>query len=86
MFSSFPDLATVKRLALKGKKMRMDHPFILGFCQHVTFYIVFIMILSVFRNTQLSQITVIFQSFCVSPIQKWETPDYYFKIELLSQN
>ena len=25
----------------KGKKMRMDHPFILGFCQNVTFGMIF---------------------------------------------
>ena len=37
----FPTSLQVKRLAPKGNKMRMDHPFILGFCQNVTFYIAF---------------------------------------------
>ena len=40
-FLHFPTSLRVKRLRPKGKKMRMDHPFILGFCQHLTFYIVF---------------------------------------------
>ena len=34
-FLHFPTSLQVKRLAPKGKKMRMDHPFILGFCQNV---------------------------------------------------
>ena len=36
-FLQFPTSLQVKRLGPKGKKMRMDHPFILEFCQHVTF-------------------------------------------------
>ena len=40
----FPTSLRVKRLAPKGKKVRMDHPFILGFCQNVTFDIVFTII------------------------------------------
>ena len=28
--------------------MRVDHPFILGFCQHLTFYMVFIIIFFIF--------------------------------------
>ena len=36
-FLHFPISLQVKRLASKGKKMRMDHPFILGFCRNVTF-------------------------------------------------
>ena len=40
-FLQFPTSLQVKRLAPKGKKMRMDHPFILCFCQNVTFDIVF---------------------------------------------
>ena len=40
-FLHFPTSLQMKRLAPKGKKMRMDHPFILGFCQDVSFYIVF---------------------------------------------
>ena len=65
--------------------MRMDHPFILDFCQHVIFDMVFTIMFSfVWGKNILSQITVIF---CVSPIQIWEPPDYdYFRIELLFQN
>ena len=38
----------VKRLAPKEKKMRMDHPFILGVCQNVTFDSVFTIIFFTF--------------------------------------
>ena len=51
-FLYFPTSLQVKRLAPKGKKMRMDHPFILGFCQNITFYIVFIMISHLFRKNK----------------------------------
>ena len=65
----------------------MDHPYILGFCQNLTFYIVFIIIVHLCGQNQLSSITVLFEQFCVSPIQIWETPNYYyFKIKLLFQN
>ena len=37
----------------KGKKMRMDHPFILGFCQNVTFYIVVTIIFQFVRKKTL---------------------------------
>ena len=40
-FLHFPTSLQVKRLAPKGKKMRMDHLFILGFCQNLTFDMVF---------------------------------------------
>ena len=43
-FLHFPTFLRVKRPRPKGKKMRMDHPFILGFCQNVTFDIVFTII------------------------------------------
>ena len=46
-FLNLPTSLQVKRLAPKGKKMRMDHPFIVGFCQNVTFDMVFT-IMSVF--------------------------------------
>ena len=59
-FLHFPTSLRVKRPRPKGKKMRMDHPFILGFCQNLTFYIVFTIISSFFRKNLLSQITVIF--------------------------
>ena len=43
-FLHFPTSLRVKRPRPKGKKMRMDHPFILGFCQNVTFDTVFTII------------------------------------------
>ena len=53
-FLHFPTSLRVKRLAPKGKKMRMDHPFILGFCQNVTFDIVFTIIFQFVRKNPLS--------------------------------
>ena len=53
-FLHFPTSLHVKRPPLKGKKMRMDHPFILGFCQNFTFDIVFTIIFPFFRENQLS--------------------------------
>ena len=46
----FPTSLQVKRLAPKGKKMRMDRPFILGFCKHLTFDIVFFFLIDKFLN------------------------------------
>ena len=43
-FLHFPTSLQVKRPPRKGKKIRMDHPCILGFCQNVTFDIVFTII------------------------------------------
>ena len=56
----FPTSLQVKRPRPKGKKMRMDHLFILGVCQNVTFDIVFTIIFSLFGQNPLSQITVMF--------------------------
>ena len=50
----FPTSPQVKRPSPKGKKMRMDHPFILGFCQNLTFDIVFTIIFPFFRKNPLS--------------------------------
>ena len=50
----FPTSLQVKRLAPKGKKMRMDHAFILGFCQNVIFDIVFTIIFQLFGQNPLS--------------------------------
>ena len=47
-FLRFPTSLRVKRLAPKGKKMRMDHPFILDFCQNLIFYEVFTIIFQLF--------------------------------------
>ena len=53
-FLYFPTSLQVKRPPSKGKKMRMDHPFILGFCQNVTFDMVFTIIFHFFRKIPLS--------------------------------
>ena len=45
-FLHFPTSLQVKRPALKGKTMRTDHPFILGFCQNVNIDMVFTIIFS----------------------------------------
>ena len=59
-FLHFPTCLHVERPRPKGKKMRMDHPFILGFCHNLTFDMVFTIIFQFFRKNLLSQITVIF--------------------------
>ena len=56
----FPTSLQVKRPRPKGRTMRMEHPFILGFFQNVIFDIVFTIIFSLFGRHPLSQITVIF--------------------------
>ena len=59
-FLHFPTSLRVKKPRPKGKKMRMDHPFILGFCQHLTFDVVFTINFQFVWKNLLSQITVIF--------------------------
>ena len=59
-FLHFPTSLRVKRPRPKGKKMRMDHPFILGFCQNVSFDLVFTIRFPFFRKHPLSEMTVIF--------------------------
>ena len=78
----FPTSLQVKRLAPKGKQMRMDHPFILGFCQHVTFDMVFTISLHIFLKKTLSILMVL----CISDSNMADPPNSYFKIELLFQN
>ena len=56
----FPTSLQVKRLAPKGKKMRMDHPFILDFCRNLTFCVVSIIIFQLLGQNPLSSITVLF--------------------------
>ena len=57
----FPTSLRVKRPRPKGKKMRIDHPFILDFCQNLTFDMVCTIIFSfVSGKKQLSRITIIF--------------------------
>ena len=53
-FLHFPAFLHVKRLAPKGKKMRMDQSFILGFCQNVTFDMIFTIIFSLVGQNPLS--------------------------------
>ena len=53
-FLHFPTSLQVNKLDPKGNKMRMDHPFILGFCQNVTFDMVFTIIFSLFGQNLLS--------------------------------
>ena len=43
-FLHFPTSLQVKRPRPEGKKMRMDHPFILGVYQNLSLYIVFTII------------------------------------------
>ena len=50
----FPTFLHVKRPRPKGKKMRIDNPFILGFCQNVAFHIVFTIIFYHFGQNPLS--------------------------------
>ena len=53
-FLHFPTSLYAKRPCPKGKKMRVDHPFILGFCRNVTFDILFTIMLSLFGQNPLS--------------------------------
>ena len=62
-FLHFPTSLHVKRLASKGKKMRMDHPFILGFCQNVTFDIVFTIIFHFFGKSHFLELLSYFNHF-----------------------
>ena len=58
-----PTSLLVKRLAPKGKKMRMDHPFILDFCQNLTFDIVFTRIFYFFGKTHFLKLLSYFHNF-----------------------
>ena len=62
-FLHFPTSLHVKRLAPKGKKMRMDHPFILGFCQNVTFDMVFTIIFPLSGKTHFLKLLSYFNTF-----------------------
>ena len=59
-FLHFPTALRVKRPRPRGKKMRMDQPFILSFCQNLTFDMVCTLIFSLFGQDPLSQISDIF--------------------------
>ena len=58
-FLHFPTSLQVKRPRPKGRQMRMDHPFILGLCQHFAFDIVFTIPFPLFGKTFFSQHGVI---------------------------
>ena len=62
-FLHFPTSLQVKRPPPKGKKMRMDHPFILGFCQNVTFDMVFTIMFYFFVTTHFRKLVSQFNSF-----------------------
>ena len=59
----FPTSLQVKRLAPKGKEMRVDHPFILYFCQNLSFYVVSTIIFQLFGQTHFLQLLSYFNSF-----------------------
>ena len=62
----FPTSLHVKRLAPKGKKMRMAHPFVLGFCQNLTSDIVFTIIFHFSENTIFLNYCHILIILCIS--------------------
>ena len=53
-FLHFPTSRRVKRPRPKENKMRMDHPFILGFCQNIIFDMVLTIIFPFFRKNLIS--------------------------------
>ena len=65
--------------------MRMDHPFILGFCQNLIFYVVFTIILNFLGKTHFLQLLSYFNSFVYLRLKYGGTPCSYFKVEFLFQ-
>ena len=59
----FPTSPQVKRPAPKGKKMRMDHPFILDFCTNPIFCVVSTIIFNFWGKTHFLQLLSYFNSF-----------------------
>ena len=83
----FPTSLHVKRLAPKGEKMRMDHPFILGFCQNVTFIWYLLSFFHFLVKTHFLKLLSYFNDFVYLRFKYRRPPDYYyFRIELLFQN
>ena len=93
----FPTSPQVKRPTPKGNKMRMDHPFILGFCQNVFFYISYLpyICVNVWGKTHFLKLVSYFNSFVYLRF-KYRRPQIimiiiiskqnsYFKIRTLSQ-
>ena len=88
-FLHFPTSLQVKRPRPKGKKMRMDHPFILVFCKNVTFDTVFSIIFVHFcfgKPTFLNYYHILI-ILCISDskIEDLRLLLSYFKIIILSQ-
>ena len=91
-FLHFPTSLQVKRPAPKGKKMRMDHPFILYFCQHLTFDSVFTISFSICGKTYFLKLLSYVHHFVYLRF-KYRRPhitiiseqNSYFKIRTLSQ-
>ena len=92
-FLHFPTSLQVERLAPTGKQMRMDHPFVLGFCQNVTFDIVFTITFHLFGKTHFLKLLSHFNHLVylrfkngrphiIVMISRWNS---YFKIRTLSQ-
>ena len=88
----FPTSLQVKRPRPKGKKMRMDHPFILGFC-HLSLLILYL--LSFFHflvKTHFPELLSYFNSFVYLRF-KYGNPqiiiiskyNFHFKLIILSQ-
>ena len=65
-FLHFPTSLRVKRPRPKGKKMRMDHPPILGFCQNLTFDIVFTIVSHFLVKTHFLNYCHILIILCIS--------------------
>ena len=85
-FLHFPTSLHVKRQAPKGKKMRMDHPFILGFCQNLIFDMVSSIIWSLFRQKPFLKLVSYFNSFVYLRFKYGIPPNSYLKIEFSFQN
>ena len=71
LFFAFSDLPISKKtthtpLPPKGKKMRMDHPFILDVCHNLIFYVVFITIFNCLGKTHFLQLLSYFDILCIS--------------------
>ena len=91
-FLHFPTSLQVKRPRPKGKKMRMDHPIILVFCQNVTCDTVFTIIFQFFGKAYFLKLLSCFNHFVYlrfkngrPQIVNTSTSNSYFKLIILSQ-
>ena len=85
-FLHFPTSLQVEKPRPKGKKMRMDHPFILGVCQHLTLYSVFTLFVHLSVTINFLKLVSCFNSFVYVPFKHARPQNYYFEIKLLFQN